>query len=156
MKSPGELVADMKYQRQTVGLGYLYNLLAWLNWPRVTRWLMRRPWHVADELRGGKWVSIYAFPKPINPTMEELNAATARVAATLEKKLSAPKRTKVASIRLKPGQRLWQRKGGEIVEVPVRYGPHGGPPQADVDMTAPIVVAMNAKNADRKLKAKGL
>jgi hypothetical protein len=37
-----------KTQRITTGLGYLYNVLRFFNATRLTKLLMRKPWHVAD------------------------------------------------------------------------------------------------------------
>lgn len=140
----------VRYERTTVGLGYLYNLLAWLNWPNVTRLLMRSPWHVADELRDGRWVPIYAWPKQPQPTVDELNAAAERLATELPAKKHPPVRTYLSTVKLHKGMKVWQLVDGQAKEMPTKPGRRGW--EVDIDMTKPTTVAINAENALRKLK----
>jgi hypothetical protein len=142
--------ADVRYERTTVGLGYLFNLLAWLNWPKVTRLLMRRPWHVADELQDGRWVPIYAWPKRPEPTVDELNAVAERLATELPAKQHTPVRTYLSSVKLHKGMKVWQLVDGQAKEIPTKPGRRGW--EVDIDMTKPTTVAINAENALRKLK----
>lgn len=144
-------------QRVTVGLGYLYNLLRKLNAVRLTRWLMRRPWHVADELRpDGKWVKVMAYPKHMRPTVADvMNRAAAKrakdlaVTTTTPPNVVPPKPVKLATVRLKKGMRLWQLVDGQVVEVSVNG--LSKERRAHVNPGLPLVAALNAENAKRKL-----
>lgn len=143
-------MGDHGFPRQTTGLGYLLRLLAWLNWPNVARWLMRRPWHIADEWRFGRWVPIMAYPKQVDLTVAQMNDIAQR-----KEKLdrSAPKkklRTRVGTLRVLPGQCIWQLKDGEVVEVPLKRM-MAGRFEADIELGAPVAIALNRKNAERKL-----
>lgn len=167
-----------KSERVTVGLGYLYNLLQWLNWQRLTRWLMRKPWHVADELRaGGRWRRIYAYPtrpharaighavrqEEAKAYAERLEQPSSTVGAP---KPTAKKPVLLGRIVLKPGMRLWQLVDGQVVEVALdRSGtrmvkqPNGQMQkmprrEAYVNPELPTVMALNEENAKRKLGLK--
>ncbi|HRD54656.1 MAG TPA: hypothetical protein PKY96_18615 [Flavobacteriales bacterium] len=147
-----------KRERVTVGLGYLYNVLRRFNMVRLTRLLMRRPWHVADELRpDGQWVRVMAYPKgwePKSPVADALKVqAAARAAETPAAPPAWPARlshAKLGSVKLKPGMRLWQLVEGDVVEVSMRRGTDGRM-RGNVDPRLPIVAAMNKENAARKL-----
>jgi hypothetical protein len=142
--------APEKPVRVTVGLGYLFRLLAWLNWPGVARFLMRRPWHIADELRDGTWHRIVAFPKTMSPSVEEINRAAERKAVALRLPDHEPKRVKLTTVNARPGLKLWQLRDGRAVQVQVRRT-GAACSEADLDLRSRTVWALNEKNAIRKL-----
>lgn len=143
-----------KRQRVTVGLGYLYNVLRRFNMVRLTRLLMRRPWHVADELRpDGQWVKVMAHPRRRQraTVADALNRHAAKRAQELAGTTATPpnvvppKPVKLATIRLKPGMKLWQLVDRQVVEVSMADG------RAHVNPGLPLVAALNEENAKRKL-----
>ena len=60
-----------KTTRITTGLGYLYNVLRFFNATRLTKLLMRSPWHVADIYVDGH----FSHPVKVEPKwLQERNA----------------------------------------------------------------------------------
>jgi hypothetical protein len=87
--------AKAKKERAYTGLGLLYRLLRFLSLSRLTKLLMRRPWHIADLYVDGRFAqAIYVYPK------ETAAQRIARLKKEAEKLMAAAAQSAAASIRL--------------------------------------------------------